>query len=69
MLAALTPLSTDHEPVALSALGIQLSRSQPGFDTRVYGRRTLSELVRELPSIAVVKKDGTLFARPARSPR
>lgn len=55
---ALAHLGADTRPVVLAHLGQQLSERHPGFDTRIYSRRTLSELLRDLPSVRLGELDG-----------
>lgn len=44
--------------VVIDVLGQALVARKPGFDPRVYSRRTLSDLLRDLPSVEVVELEG-----------
>lgn len=68
VLAALTTLSKDGEPVEMTELGQQLADQQPRFDCRVYGRRNLTALLRELPSVTVHQERGRHYVSIARPP-
>jgi hypothetical protein len=65
VLGALMSMSRGDEPVALSLLGATLAERDPGFDPRIYGRRTLRDLLSALPSVELSDRDGTFYARPA----
>lgn len=65
ILPALVELSWHIQPVAIQYLGEYLARRHPDFDSRIYCRRTLTELLRDLPSVELVERDGRHFARPA----
>jgi hypothetical protein len=50
-------------PVAISTLGQRLLAQDPSFDPKVFSRRTLTELLKELPSLEVVELDGVRHVR------
>lgn len=54
-------------PVALDRLGQALTKEDPGFDPRIYSRRTLGALLAELPSVELVEHSGKRFARLLKS--
>ena len=54
VLSAIDALVKNGAPVSLGTLSTEISRRQPGFDTRTYSRRTLSDLVRDLPCVTLV---------------
>lgn len=58
MLTALPELGWNDQPVALHTLGAHLARRNIGFDSRTYSRRTLTELLRDLPSVQLIDHDG-----------
>ncbi|MEQ8600151.1 MAG: NYN domain-containing protein [Devosia sp.] len=63
VLRALKELAPDGSLIALNGLSKVLKRTDPGFDPRLYSRRNISSLLRELPTVEVVDLDGTLHAR------
>lgn len=65
VVATLTELGWDDQPVALQTLGEHLARRHPGFDSRTYRRRTLTDLLRDLTSVELVEQDGRRYARRA----
>jgi hypothetical protein len=67
ILNALMELGGGHDPVPLQTLGEHLVRHHPEFDSRIYRRRNLSSLLRDLPSVEVTERDGQRYARPVKS--
>lgn len=67
VLTALKALSMNGTPVGLTQLGQRLAQHDPGFDCRVYSRRTLGDLVRDLPSIRVTEEGGRMLCMPHKS--
>lgn len=65
LLPALQTLSVDGQPVELATLGQHLADTIPGFDCRTYGKKSLSDLLRELPSTELLNLDGKRLVRPA----
>lgn len=65
LLPVLHELWSDGEPVEVAALGQHLANAVPGFDPRIYRRRTLSHLLRELHGIELLERDGKRLVRPA----
>ena len=65
LLPALQTLCANGQPVELATLGQHLAETIPGFDTRSYGRRSLSALLRELPTTELLELDGKRVVRPA----
>lgn len=65
VVTALTELGWDERPVELQTLGEHLARGHPRFDSRTYRRRTLTDLMRDLPSVELIEHDGRRYARPA----
>ncbi|GEM_PF-1693021 len=68
VLSILCELCRTGELVDLNVLGAHLARQAPGFDSRIYSRRTLSSLLRDLPSVELVEHAGKLSARPRLPP-
>lgn len=68
VLRVLTSMCNNDQPVALSLLGARLVESDPGFDPRIYGRRTLGDLLSALPRIELTERDGASYARLAAMP-
>lgn len=67
ILAVLSDITKNDAPVSLQELGEQLARREPGFDCRIYSRRTLSDLVRDLSSVTLVHQNGKRFAQRVRA--
>lgn len=65
ILAALNDLGWTDQPVSVQALGERLARDTPQFDSRIYNRRTLSDLLRALPSVDLVEENGCRCVRPS----
>lgn len=65
VLSVLAELSEDEKPIGLSVLGTRLIERDPAFDTRVYGRRTLRELLSVLPGVELIEDDGKWYANSA----
>ena len=61
-------LDSDGEQVSLTRLGNELRRKHPGFDTRTFSRRTLRELVRDLPAVDLRELDTKLVVSPSKPP-
>lgn len=60
--AAIEKLDQDDECYSLSALGKQIMTMHSDFDTRTYGRKKLSELVRSLDGhFEIIKKNNAYF--------
>jgi hypothetical protein len=65
LLPELRRLSPNGQPVELSVFGQHMAKSNPKFKVRAYGWRRLSELLRDLPTVEVMDRDGKRFVRPA----
>lgn len=63
VLAALADLSEKDVPSTMQALGDQIAQRHPGFDCRVYSRRSLTELVCDLPSVTIIEQCGIRTVR------
>jgi hypothetical protein len=63
VLAALDALDSEGGWVGLGALGQYLVRADPDFDSRTFGHKKLSDLIRALPILQVKSDDGTLWVR------
>ncbi len=59
VLAALDALDSEGGWVGLGALGQFLVRADPDFDSRTFGHKKLSDLIRALPILQVKSDDGT----------
>lgn len=55
ILRAFDALGEDEEWVSLGRLGQQITAANPDFDARNYGKKSLSELVREIKMVEVEK--------------
>lgn len=64
ILSALTSLGWEELPVSVNTLGKHLAVHYPGFDPRAYRRRTLSDLLRDLPSVDLIQLERNSYARP-----
>lgn len=62
VLGAIVDLDGHHHPVSLQKLGDHLVDRHPEFDCRIYSRRTLTDLLRALPSVKLTEKDGLRLA-------
>jgi len=63
VVTVLGELASRETPVAIDLLGQALVARMPGFDPRIYSRRTLSDLVRDLPSVELVEHGGKRSVR------
>lgn len=62
MTTALAELGWKDRPVTVDALGKHLADRCPGFDPRIYSRRTLSDVLRALSSVELIQRDGRSHA-------
>ncbi|MDN5850901.1 MAG: NYN domain-containing protein, partial [Nitrococcus sp.] len=67
LLAALTELGWAECPISLPDLGQHLAQQHPGFNSRIYSCRNLTELLLSLPSVELAEIDGQRRVRPARA--
>lgn len=58
VLPVIADIETDGGWVSLGELGKQLSNRAPDFDSRTYGFKKLSELVRKLPALELEETEG-----------
>jgi len=63
VVAALTGLERTDRLTSVDELGRELALQFPGFDTRQYRRRKLADLLRDLPSVELIDRDGNSYAR------
>lgn len=63
ILAVLRDAAPGGEPIAITLFGQLLVKRDPSFDPRVYSRRKLGELLRDLPSLDVVEQEGKHHVR------
>jgi hypothetical protein len=68
VVSVLREVAPGGTPVTIDLLGQALVTRKPGFDPRIYSRRTLSDLLRELPSVEVLELEGKRHVRLIRSP-
>ena len=61
--AAMQAVDKDAEWIALSPLGKQLNATDPSFDSRSYGCRNLSTLIKSVGRLEMKDFDGTLKVR------
>ena len=54
-------LGAEMVPIPLPTLGATLKKRYPGFDSRIFSRRTLRDQIRDLPSVEVVEQDSKLL--------
>lgn len=54
-------------PVPLATLGGLLARDYPDFNKRAFGRRKLSNLLKEIPSVALTTRGSVVYVAPTRS--
>ncbi|WP_172122498.1 NYN domain-containing protein [Devosia sp. 919] len=66
LVMVLRELTPQGEPVGLEILRKALVERDPGFDPRVYSRRTLTDLLRELPSVELTEREGSRQVRLSR---
>lgn len=63
VLAALSDAAENRGLVTLNVLSTSIKRSDPGFDPRLYSRRNIRSLLRDIPSIELVDVNGVTHAR------
>ena len=63
ILAVLREVAPGGTAVAVNVLGQALVGRRPEFDPRIYSRRTLSDLLRDLPSVEVLELKGQRHVR------
>jgi hypothetical protein len=63
ILAAMDKIEQDDEWYALGQIGQTIMAEHPDFDTRTYGKRKLSDLVRELPRFEMRKEGNQTLIR------
>lgn len=68
VLAVLGEVAPAGTAVTVNVLGQALVARKPGFDSRIYSRRSLSELLRDLPSVEVLELEGKRHVRLFRPP-
>ena len=67
---ALGDLGGDERQVPLAELAKRLSEDQEhSFDARIYRRRNLTELLRDLPTVHLIVDQGSRYVRLANGPR
>jgi hypothetical protein len=68
VVSVLRELAPGGTPVTIDLLGQALVTRKPGFDPRIYSRRTLSDLLRDLPSVEVFELEGKRHVRLTKPP-
>lgn len=68
LVSVLREVAPGGTPVTIDLLGQALVARKPGFDSRIYSRRSLSELLRDLPSVEVLELEGKRHVRLAKLP-
>ena len=63
IIAAMDKIEQDDEWYSLGRLGQQIQADNPAFDSRTYGKKKLSDLVKELKRFETRKEGNHLFVR------
>ncbi|MDP2781975.1 NYN domain-containing protein [Devosia sp.] len=63
ILTVLRDAAPDGEPIAIALFGQLLVKRDPSFDPRVFSRKRLGNLLRDLPSVEVIEQEGKHHVR------